>query len=320
MAAQVVVEDTNHGPPSVGEDTDRNRGDILKYTPFESIILNLTTMKYLNKKHLFAFAFIILSSINGLFAQPTKKSISVDEGVVTYSFRNNGKEINGQSSLQIFYKNNVAHLVQGTSREKHEEQYINYYQQETYQVLTLKDKRRYTLKTPFTSYEKAVLTGDTATILGYLCKKAKVFIRSNTIEIWFTNSISLKGSPSLSIAPGIGLILKTIRNGSFETYATKVQLKKVDDSEVALPENLGEVVDEATYHREEIDSRFATIPVFSQQQINFTDSIVNPAGNLENITYRYAGGTLVVKKIKLPEEGNYSVFAHLSQYSNGDAY
>ncbi|MEO9005184.1 MAG: PNGase F N-terminal domain-containing protein [Ginsengibacter sp.] len=277
-------------------------------------------MKYLHKKHFFIFSFIVLLFINALFAQPTKKSSSFDEGLITYSFRSNGKEIKGQPSLLIFFKNNVAHLVQGTNRERQAGQYIDYNQQVTYQVLTLKDNRRYTLKTPFTTYEKAVLTGDTATILGYLCKKAKVFIRSNTIEIWFTNSLPLKGSPSLSIAPGIGLILKTIRNGSFETYATDVKLKKVDDSEVSMPESLGEIVDEATYHRKEIDSRFTTIPVFTQQQINFTDSIVNPPFNLENVTYRFAGGTLVVKKIKLPEEGDYSVIAHLSQYSNGDAY
>jgi hypothetical protein len=147
-----------------------------------------------------------------------------------------------------------------------------------------------------------------------------VIIRSNTIEIWFTNQLPLKGSPSLSVAPNLGLILKTVRNGNFETYATKVQLQNVNDSLAALPKDLGEMVDEATYRRKEIDNRFTTIPIFSHQQINFTDSIVNPAEGKENVTYRYAGGTLALKKIKLPEKGNNIVFAHLTQYSNGDAY
>ncbi|MEO6705371.1 MAG: PNGase F N-terminal domain-containing protein, partial [Ginsengibacter sp.] len=190
----------------------------------------------------------------------------------------------------------------------------------TYQVLTLKDGSRFTLKTPFSNYETAALTGDTATILGYHCKKAKVIIRSNTIEIWFTNEIPLKGSPSLGIAPNLGLILKTVRNGNSETYATKVQLQKLTDAEVSLPKDLGEIVDEATYRRKEIDNRFTTIPVFTQQQINFTDSIINPDDDKENVTYRYAGGTLILKKIKLPDTNNNSVFAHLTQYSNGDAY
>ncbi|HET7115812.1 MAG TPA: PNGase F N-terminal domain-containing protein, partial [Hanamia sp.] len=211
-------------------------------------------------------------------------------------------------------------LVQGKDPEKKEGQYIDYNQQATYQILSLKDGSRYTLKTPFSTYEKAVITGDTATFLGYHCKKAKVIIRSNTIEIWFTNELPIKGSPSLSVAPGLGLILKTVRNGNFETYATKIQLQKVSDTEVDLPKDLGETVDEATYHRKEIDNRFTTIPVFTHQQINFTDSIVNPGNDEENVTYRYAGGTLVLKKIKLPDTNNNLVFAHLSEYSNGDAY
>lgn len=273
----------------------------------------------MNYKKYFLSTFLLLIATSMLFAQQTKKTAKVAEGVVTYSFRSNGKEMKGPQ-LQLFFKNNIAHLVQGRNQERKEEQYIDYNQQATYQVLTLKDKSRYTLKTPFSEYEKATLTGDTATILGYHCKKAKVIIRSNTIEIWFTNEVPLKGTPSLGIAPGLGLILKTIRNGNFETYATNVSLQKVDDAEVYLPKELGEIVDEATYRRKEIDNRFTTIPVFTQQQINFTDSIVNPVDSAENAIYRYAGGTLVLRKIKLPDEGNFSVFAHLTQYSNGDAY
>ena len=270
------------------------------------------------KKYLFSII-LVLITVSNLFAQQTKNAPTIAEGVVTYSSRSNGKEMKGPP-LHLFFKNNIVHLVQGKKQESKEEQYIDYNQNATYQVLTLKDKSRYTLKTPFSDYEKATLTDDTATILGYHCKKAKVIIRSNTIEIWFTNELPLKGSPSLSIAPGLGLILKTIRNGNFEMYATKITLQKLDDAEVDLLKNLGQIVDEATYHRKEIDNRFTTIPVFSQQQINFTDSIVNPADSNENAIYRYAGGTLVLRKIKLPEEGNFSVFAHLSQYSNGDAY
>jgi hypothetical protein len=261
----------------------------------------------------------VLTSFTALFAQQTKKNAVSDEGLITYSFRSNGKETKG-APLKLFFKNNIAHLVQERDQEKREGQFIDYNNNVTWQILTLKDGSRYTLKTPFSNYEKVALTGDTASILGYKCQKAKVIIRSNTIEICFTNSLPLKGSPSLGIAPGLGLILKTVRNGNFETYATKVELKKVNDSVVKLPADVGTIVDEATYRRKEIDNRFTTIPVFSRQQINFTDSIVNPADNLQNVTYRYAGGTLVLKKATLPDTKNYSVFASLTQYSNGDAY
>jgi len=252
-------------------------------------------------------------------AQNEKKANSIHEGVVSYSFRSNGKEIKAPP-LQLFFKNQIARLVRGENPEKGEGQYFDFNKKVTYQILTQKNGERVTLKTPFSSYEKATILSDTAHILGYVCKKAKVIIRSNTIEIWFTNQLPLKGSPSLSVAPNLGLILKTVRNGNFETYATKVQLQNVNDSLAALPKDLGEMVDEATYRRKEIDNRFTTIPIFSHQQINFTDSIVNPTENRENVTYRYAGGTLVLKKMKLPETRNNIVFAHLSEYSNGDAY
>lgn len=271
------------------------------------------------QKYLFSL-FLICIPISTTFAQRTKKTSVNDEGIVTYSFRSNGKDMKEGPALELVFKNNVARLMQAGHKQKNERQYFDFKQQLTYQILTLKNGQKVTLKTPFSTYEKATLTGDTATILGYICKKAKVIIRSNTIEIWFTDKLPLRGSPSLGITPGLGLILKTIRNGNFETYATKIQLQKVNDSIVDLPTDLGEIVDEATYRREEIDNRFTTIPVFSHQQINFTDSIVNPKDDEENVTYRYAGGTLVLKKIKLPETGNNTVFADLSEYSNGDAY
>jgi hypothetical protein len=252
-------------------------------------------------------------------AQNEKKTNSIHQGVVSYSLRSNGKEIKAPP-LQLFFKNNIGRLVRGENPEQGEGQYFDFNKKVTYQILTQKNGNRVTLKTPFASYEKATILADTAHILGYVCKKAKVIIRSNTIEIWFTNQLPLKGSPSLSVAPNLGLILKTVRNGNFETYATKVQLQNVNDSLATLPKDLGEMVDEATYRRKEIDNRFTTIPIFSHQQINFTDSIVNPTENRENVTYRYAGGTLVLKKMKLPEKGNNTVFAHLSEYSNGDAY
>ena len=276
-------------------------------------------MQKFNKKF-FIFFVPILIFAQSSFAQKPGKTQNLHEGVVTYAFKSNGKDLNEAHPLQLFYKNNTAHLIQGNSSQKNEDNYFDFKQQVTYQILTQKNGEKVTMKTPFSTYEKATILADTAHILGYVCKKAKVIIRSNTIDIWYTDKIPLKGGPSLSVAPGLGLILKTVRNGNFETYATKVEIKNISDSLAELPKALGEIVDEATFRRKEIDNRFTTVPVFSHQQINFTDSIVNPPAGQKNITYRYAGGTLVLKKIELPESRNNTVFAKLSQYSNGDAY
>ena len=271
-------------------------------------------------KSILTLAFLSFSCIS--FAQKKSKAIAPqNEGVVTYAFKNNGVESKFAPPLQLFFKDNMAQLIQGRNPEKKDKQFIDYDSKETYQVMTAKDGNHYTLTTPFSQYEKPVLTGETATILGYKCKKAKVSIRSNSIEIWFTNDLNIKGTPSLSIGPDLGLVLRTVRNGNTETYATRVELRKVTDAEGTLPADLGKIVDEPTYRRKEIDNRFTTIPIFEQQQINFADGITNPAANdLNNITYRYASGTVVLKKVTLPATQNYSVFAHLTQFSNADAY
>lgn len=273
----------------------------------------------MHRKRCFLTAIILLSTINTLFAQETSPAIHITEGVVTYALKNNGKVREG-AFIQLFFKNNIAYLSGGRRSGENERQYMDYTHNETLQILTLDDGSRYTLKTPFSDYEQPELTGERDTILGVPCQKAKVVVRSNTIEIWFTKEFPLKGTPSLRVAPGIGLILKMIRNGSFEIYATEIDFSKITNPKATLPQDLGTVVNEATYHRQEIDSRFLTIPIFTQQQINFTDSIKNPEVGLENETYRYAGGTQVLKKVHLPSTENYSVFAHLTQYSNGDAY
>jgi hypothetical protein len=251
-------------------------------------------------------------------AQPGTKTTS--EGIITYAYRNNAKELKEAPPLQLYFKNNIAHLVQSGRRANSEDLFIDYNLQEAYQILTMKDGSHYILKTPFNDFEKATVLNDTATILGYHCQKAKLTIRSNTIEVWFTNEAGIKGSPSISVAPALGLILKMVRNGSFETYATSVELKKINDADVAMPANNLQVVDEATYRRKQIDNRFTTIPVFNHQQINFGDTISNSKDDEINTVYRYAGGTVVVKKMKLPAMQNALVFASLTEYSNGDAY
>src|SRR6185312_13917341 len=104
------------------------------------------------KKYLFSIILVLTTAVN-LFAQQTKKAATIAEGVVTYSSRSNGKEMKGPP-LQLFFKNNIVHLVQGRKQESKEEQYIDYNQQATYQVLTLKDNSRLQMETPFPRYEK----------------------------------------------------------------------------------------------------------------------------------------------------------------------
>lgn len=264
------------------------------------------------KIHLFSIALLFISST--VFAQ---KNTQATEAVITYGSRSNGKEVGGEKKL--FIKGDQAR-ISGQDRQAKQEQFLQFTEAATYQVLN-SDGNLYTFKKPFAEYASAELLTGIDTIMGIPCKKAKVFIRSNTIEIWYTNDLKIKGTPDLSIAPGIGLILKTIRNGNTETYAKNINYRKVKAEELAWPKQWGNLLDEAAYQRQIIESRYQTINIFNKEKISFGNKIENPAADQANVTYHFSGGTVILKKVKLPGvRPGQSVFAELIQNSNGDAY
>ncbi len=158
-------------------------------------------------------------------------------------------------------------------------------------------------------------TSETGKILGYNVKKAVTVVNSNTIEVWYTNDLKVKGGPSL-LGQDLGLVLKTVRNGSSIVEATSVKkVKNLDDQSLFQNKNITEK-DALTYKDLIWRSRFITIPVFENETINFSD-----ASKSDQNIQRFGNGTIILKKIKLPEikQGN-TIFAELKQKSNGDAY
>ncbi|WP_316749866.1 PNGase F N-terminal domain-containing protein [Pedobacter gandavensis] len=264
------------------------------------------------KTYLFSLVLLFISTT--IFAQ---KNTQATEAVITYGSRSNGKDVGGEKKL--FIKGNQAR-ISGQERQAKQEQFLQFAEAATYQVLN-SNGTTYTFKKPFSEYVSAELIAGIDTIMGIPCKKAKVFIRSNTIEIWYTNDLKIKGTPDLTIAPGIGLILKTIRNGNTETYAKKIDYRKVKADELAWPKQWGTLLDEAAYQRQIIESRYQTINIFNKEKISFGNKIENPVADQSNVTYHFSAGTVILKKVKLPAvQPGQSVFAELIQNSNGDAY
>lgn len=264
------------------------------------------------KTYLFSCALLIIGF--PLFAQ---KNTRATEAVITYAFRNNGKNVGGERKL--FIKGSQAR-VSTQDKQAKQQQFLQFDDAATYQVLH-SDASSYTLKKPFSDYAIATRIPDIDTVLGIPCKKAKVMIRSNTIEVWYNDELKIKGTPDIGIVPGLGLVLKTIRNGNSETYATKIDYRSLKAEELDWPETWGTVVDEATYQRLTIESRYQTINIFNNEQISFGNKIENPAAEQLNATYHFSGGTVILKKVKLPVAlPGQSLFAELIQYSNGDAY
>jgi GLPGLI family protein len=161
--------------------------------------------------------------------------------------------------------------------------------------------------------QKFELLNDTKKILGYNCKKAKTIINSNTIELWYTNDLKIKGAPT-QLGQNLGLVLEVVRNGNFSITATKIEKHKNPNLIAMYPED--HIVDNLTYKDLLWKSRFTTISVFKEQVINFSDQSISNDSIL-----RFANGTIAVRKIKIPSINPGSqIFVDITEQSNGDAY
>lgn len=255
---------------------------------------------------------LLTALLAALFLPP--REACAQEGVVTYAYRINGHAARQGQPLHMSIRDGLVQWRGGGNGHS----YLDYRQHLLLRSV-VDNGVTYTLSIPFDSLPRASLTGERDTLLGIPCRKANLVVRSNHIEVWYAEGLGLRGSPSPEIAPYLGLVLRLVRNGNFEIYATQVDSSAVPDSLWESPLR-GRPVDEADYQAILIGQRYTTVPVFTRQQIHFGDSLPNPPGRQAGQVYRYAGGTVVLKKIRLPEGFHGSLFAALTQYSNGDAY
>ncbi|WP_426477348.1 GLPGLI family protein [Chryseobacterium sp. CBSDS_008] len=158
------------------------------------------------------------------------------------------------------------------------------------------------------------LTHETKKILGYNCKKAVTKVNSNTIEVWYTNDLKLKGGPSV-LGQNLGLVLEVERNKNSLITASSIKKIKNTGIENILKGNI-QTTDQLGYKDLLWKSRFTTLNVFENETINFSD-----ASKSDDQIKRYANGTIILKKVKFPAitEGE-NIFVELKQQSNGDAY
>ncbi|MDQ1858552.1 GLPGLI family protein [Chryseobacterium sp. WLY505] len=158
------------------------------------------------------------------------------------------------------------------------------------------------------------LTNETKKILGYNCKKAVTKVNSNTIEVWYTNDLNLKGGPSV-LGQNLGLVLEVERNKNSLITAGSIKKIKNTGIENIVKGNL-QTTDQLGYKDLLWKSRFTTLNVFENETINFSDASKSDAQ-----IKRYANGTIILKKIKFPAitDGE-NIFVELKQQSNGDAY
>ena len=163
--------------------------------------------------------------------------------------------------------------------------------------------------------QKFELKSETKEILGYTCKKAVTFINSNTMEIWYTNDLKIKGGPTI-LGQDLGLVLEITRNGNSSTRATAISKVKNFSTEKIFNKKKITATDELSYKDLLWKSRFTTIPIFENETINFTNDLKSDEKIL-----RFAKGTIILKKVRYPKiDANSNVFVELTEQSAGDAY
>ena len=183
--------------------------------------------------------------------------------------------------------------------------YIDYDSREAYKWAELPEGKIISAATPF-EFGKGFTPAGEGKHLGLNCKIVRTSINSNTIEVWYTNDIPFRGTPQANIGVPDGLVLKVVRNGDMiQEASTVTPLKKTQE---LLPASWGEKMDAADYQYTINQSGVITVPVFDQETICFNNAKL-PDTLEDGMTYSAGGGTIILKKVKLPEsEKNRSVF------------
>lgn len=237
---------------------------------------------------------------------------------ITYQRSSNGKILENQDVIKVL-ATSAQVLV---SSEKIQNKQASFPYEVTlmdtanlsfYQIASLSDTNVVCYEDKETIKKQQLeLLSETKKILGYTCKKAKTIINSNTIELWYTNEIPVKVSPS-TLGIHLGAVLEITRNANASTLAIKVEKKK---KKLSLPTIPKSQVDVLTYKDLLWKSRFTTIPVFKDEVINFSTDVVS-----NDSIVKAVNGTIALRKIKIPQAAKKQLaFVELVEQSNGDAY
>ena len=259
--------------------------------------------------------FFVFCSVFSALAQKNIKSIKI-----TYTRSSNGTLIENQDPILVFTNELKTQITSESIFNKKASfpfEYYNIYRENNRydQFANLNENKViYTTDSLSLAKQNFEITNETKTILGYACKKAKTVINSNTIELWFTNDLKVKGAPTI-LGQNLGLVLEMVRNGNYITAATKIEVLK-EFPIIRKSEAPQRKVDLLTYKDLIWKSRFTNIAVFDKEIINFS----NTSQSNDSIL-RFANGTIILKKVKIPEikKGN-RIFVDVTEQSNGDAY
>ena len=267
-----------------------------------------------------AFLFVTANS----FSQITPVKITKNANRFHYEVYDYGTSID-TSVMEIVLQKSVYQIV---SEEKEglfvpgyvsTATFVNFDLDSTFSRATFSDNERYEVASKFSrtdiDYETAKANGLTC----YTCN-----INSNKLE-FFVQDYQYDLNPTPYYGRFKGVVVAFRRNG--QTY---LQL-----TETSFDKNVGKIMsDNANYQRVtsrqlsqlKKDKLVITTRIFDDVQLSWGKKNDHIDGDYRaNVPFdsvlHYAGGTLALKRIRLPElPSHYQTFIELHQRSNGDAY
>ncbi|MGV0948757.1 PNGase F N-terminal domain-containing protein [Empedobacter falsenii] len=242
---------------------------------------------------------------------------------ITYERFSNGKKVEESNPIQVIanIKETVIGKQQSFSNSSNYPDEMFYYTKTNPSIISLItqfDPTNSIITNDSVAFNKSVFTisKETKRILGLRCKKATTNINSNTIDVWFVDNMDLNASPTM-VGMNLGFVLELTRNNNSTIRASKIEREKdLIPNQFIQKELHQNRVDLLTYKDIIWKSKFVDIPLLSHQQVNFSKDFSS-----NDSIYRFANGTVVVRKIKIPQiKVGSQVFLNVSQQSNGDAY
>lgn len=265
-------------------------------------------MKYLS---------LLLTIISlSVFAQKNPKAIKV-----TYEKSSNGQVISNQDLILAYADANKTYITtentgKGEAKFPFEQSYLDRNSKFYYQTTQLnKNKQTTTVDSSSIAKQTFEIKEIYKNILGFKCQQAVTSINSNTIEVWFTKDSKIHAAPT-TLGISLGLVLEVTRNGNYTILAKKIEKLKSIPTIITANNSLQKPVDMLTYRDEVWRSQFTTIPVFTDERINFSDDL-----KPNDSVLRYSKGTVILTKVKLPKiKAGSRIFIDVSSHSAGDAY
>lgn len=246
--------------------------------------------------------------------------------IVEYSSESQSSEYG--SKTMLYYNNGVAKIYQVPNegvelipQAAKETSYINFLDSTYVKKATLKNQESIHNTTPITKLYDFELTNEYKKILGYKCRKATKVSFSNRIDVWFTTDAKVKGTPLPHYGLTDGLIMSIYRNGSNVLTAKDIKFIRKRKAETINLSHLGKEVDNNNYRFLIRENYVTRVTVFDEAQVAWWNKSDDYSEGKLNKVYHVNGGTVVLKKIKLPKvTPDHQVFVKVTQYSNGDAY